>query len=195
MIKIAVDPGHGLSNVKSGRYDPGAICTDDVSGITYAEADVALDYGLSLNWLLKQAGYSTWMSRTSSAQHTPVHKRANNAKAFGCTHFVSLHLNAHVDQQANGAEVLYSRDEDAKKAKDISAAIAKVTGMKDRGPKKRTDLSVLTFKGSVILIELGFITNDSDRTKLISGREMRVQICNAIIDNLGLPEVSTEVVG
>jgi N-acetylmuramoyl-L-alanine amidase len=194
MTKIAVDPGHGLGNVRVGRYDPGAVCTDNVSGITYAEADIALDYGLSLNWLLKQAGYSTWMSRTSSGQHTPVHQRARNALAVGCSHFVSLHLNAHIDQRANGVEVLYSRDEDAKKAKDISAAIAKVTGMKDRGPKKRTDLSVLTFKGSAVLVELGFITNDFDRSKLVSGREMRIKVCNAIIDNLGLPELSTKAI-
>lgn len=42
--------------------------------------------------------------------------------------------------------------------------------MRDRKVKQRTDLAVLKFTGLAVLIELGFIANDSDRAKLLNAQ-------------------------
>jgi N-acetylmuramoyl-L-alanine amidase len=42
--------------------------------------------------------------------------------------------------------------------------------MRDRKIKQRTDLAVLKFSGVAVLVELGFIANDADRTKLLDAQ-------------------------
>ncbi|MEX0134914.1 N-acetylmuramoyl-L-alanine amidase [Bacillus nitratireducens] len=76
---------------------------------------------------------------------------------------ISYHLNAS-DGNGNGVEVLYFDQKDL--AAKVSAQLAKDIGWHDRGAKQRTDLAVL--KGTnapAILIELGFIDNESDMAK------------------------------
>lgn len=76
---------------------------------------------------------------------------------------ISYHLNAY-DGKANGVEVLYFDQKDL--AAKVSAQLAKDIGWHDRGPKQRTDLAVLKgTKAPAILIELGFIDNESDMAK------------------------------
>ncbi|PFJ19020.1 N-acetylmuramoyl-L-alanine amidase [Bacillus cereus] len=76
---------------------------------------------------------------------------------------ISFHLNA-FDGNGHGVEVLYY-DQKALAAK-ISAQLAKDIGWRDRGAKQRTDLYVLkNTKAPAILVELGFIDNDSDMAK------------------------------
>jgi N-acetylmuramoyl-L-alanine amidase len=183
-MKIAIDPGHGMSNASKNKYDPGSVVT--VGNQTFAEADIALRYAHSLNFLLKQKGISTFMTRTSSADAAPVGKRAFRAAVANCTHFISLHLNSS-DPAATGVEVLYRQDGDSALAADLSARIAMVTALKNRGPKKRTDLAVLKFAaGPSVLIELGFINRKKDRDVLLSGRDMRVAVCKEIMAALGI---------
>ena len=179
-MKICVDPGHGMSNSNSGVFDPGA--TKKVGGNTFAEADIVLRYGHTLRQLLEDAGTEVFMTRTSSADAAPVAGRATRAANAGCTRFVSLHLNSNNSAQANGIEVLF-RDavKDKPLADALQKALVKETGFKDRGTQKRTDLAVLKFKpGAAVLIELGFISNDADRSFLIAGAN-RDRICAAIV--------------
>ena len=76
---------------------------------------------------------------------------------------ISFHLNSY-NATANGVEVLYF-DQQALAAK-ISAQLAKDIGWSNRGVKERKDLYVLAkTKAPAILIELGFIDNESDMAK------------------------------
>ncbi|MEC2848121.1 N-acetylmuramoyl-L-alanine amidase [Bacillus cereus] len=76
---------------------------------------------------------------------------------------ISFHLNAS-DGNGQGVEVLYYDQKDL--AAKISAQLAKDIGWRDRGAKQRTDLAVLNgTKAPAILIELGFIDNESDMAK------------------------------
>ena len=179
--KICVDPGHGMSNSKAGVYDPGAART--VGGTTYAEADIALRYGLALRPLLQYSCADVFMTRSTAGEAAPVVTRAKRAADAGCTQFVSLHLNSNDDPQANGIEVLYRDDaKDKPLAAAILQAIVSATGLKNRGVKKRTDLAVLKFTaGPAVLIELGFISNAADR-KLLLDPAAQGRICTAIAD-------------
>jgi N-acetylmuramoyl-L-alanine amidase len=53
--------------------------------------------------------------------------------------------------------------------------------MGDRKIKLRTDLMVLKFDGTAMLIEPGFIANDDDREKLLDA-QMRDSIVRTIAD-------------
>ncbi|MGE8037818.1 N-acetylmuramoyl-L-alanine amidase [Lysinibacillus sp. NPDC093692] len=93
----------------------------------------------------------------------------------------SVHFNAaSVTDAPRGVEVLYydMKDLSAK----VSAEIAKVSGLKDRGPKQRTELYFLknTYKPA-ILIEVCFVDSQADvelYQKNFNG------ICTAIADSL-----------
>ncbi|MDG1596049.1 N-acetylmuramoyl-L-alanine amidase [Bacillus cereus] len=76
---------------------------------------------------------------------------------------ISYHLNKY-DTKANGVEVCYYDQKEL--AAKVSAQLSKDIGWRDRGPKQRTDLAVLRgTKAPAILIELGFIDNESDMAK------------------------------
>ncbi|PEP86222.1 N-acetylmuramoyl-L-alanine amidase, partial [Bacillus toyonensis] len=76
---------------------------------------------------------------------------------------ISFHLNAY-NGSANGVEVCYY-DQQSLAAK-VSAQLAKDIGWSNRGAKERKDLAVLRgTKAPAILIELGFIDNESDMAK------------------------------
>lgn len=181
--KIAIDPGHGMANKKKGVYDSGA--TASAGGEHFAEADIALRYGLTLRKFLDQAGVATFMTRTSSSDPAPVGQRASRAASAGCTHFVSLHLNSADDPKARGVEVLYrSVTKDKPLADKVQAALLAATALNDHGNDQRNDLAVLKFAGGpAILIELAFISNSKDRDFLIVGAN-RDLICAAIAAQL-----------
>lgn len=182
-MRIAIDPGHGMGNSSAGVFDPGA--TKRVGTDTFAEADIVLRYGHTLRQLLEDNGVEVFMTRTSSADSAAVGRRARRATDAGCTHFVSLHLNSSSSAQANGVEVLFRDEEkDRPLAEQLQTRLAAVTGFRNRGVNERTDLAVLRFRpGPAVLIELGFISNDGDRSFLIQGAN-RDAICRGILDVL-----------
>jgi N-acetylmuramoyl-L-alanine amidase len=165
-MKICIDPGHGMSNRQSGIYDPGA--THVENGFQFQEAAVVLRYGLALKDVFRARQVEVFMTRDDRTDHTPVGKRAGMAKSAGCSALVSLHMNDFDDDSANGIEVLYGAPGSEALAAALQAELVAVTGLRDRKIKRRTDLAVLKFDGPAVLIELGFIANDKDRTKMLA---------------------------
>ena len=185
-MKVCIDPGHGMSNRQIGIFDPGA--THVENGFLFREADITLRYGLALKDVFRSLGVDVFMTRDDSEDHAPVGSRAKMAKDSGCDVFISLHMNDFDDDSANGLEVLYRDAEDRSLAAKMQKVLIEITRMKDRKIKRRIDLAVLKFSGPVVLIELGFIANDNDRSKMINP-QMRDAITRAIgettIDHFG----------
>lgn len=177
-MKICVDAGHGMSNKKTGVFDPGAVHTEN--GFQFQEAVIALHYALTLRKAFNDAGIPVFMTRDDQEDHAPVSKRASNAKAAGCDIFISLHLNDFDSDVANGLETLFNDIADKHFAQKIQQALLDTLLLKDRKIKQRTDLAVLKFNGSAVLIELGFIANDKDRQTLLDPLK-RSEACNAIV--------------
>jgi N-acetylmuramoyl-L-alanine amidase len=178
-MKLAVDPGHGMSNVKRGVYDPGAVHKED--GFQFEEATIVLSYGLTLRDAFVSRDVEVFMTRDDQNDHAPVRERAANAKAAGAAGLISLHLNSVEDDRAHGLEVLYGSPANEPLARAMQKALIKETGFRDRAAKLRTDLAVLKFKGPAILIELGFIGNDKDREVLINPAR-RSSFCRVIAE-------------
>lgn len=182
-MKVAIDPGHGLSNRTPAVFDTGA--THQEGSTRFREADITLQYGLALNRALSDRGVGVFMTRASNDEEAPVVKRASRALQQGCDVFLSFHLNDAEDDNANGLEVLFRSDaKDKPLASRLQTVLIETTGFRDRKIKKRTDLAVLKFQGGpAVLIELGFIANDFDRTALLTD-DLRTRICNRIADIL-----------
>lgn len=108
---------------------------------------------------------------------------------------VSVHFNASEDHNGNGVEVLYVSQKDL--AAEISNAISQVSGLKNRGPKHRSDLFFLNHTAApAVLLEICFCDNQQDVVKYQTYLPL---ICEAIASVLGgdaveyppeLPEVS-----
>jgi N-acetylmuramoyl-L-alanine amidase len=176
-MKVCIDPGHGMSNRSKNVYDPGAIHMEN--GFEFQEAAIALRYGLALKDVFRARGVEVFMTRDDKTDHTPVGARAGMAQAAQCQVFVSLHLNDFDDDSANGLQVLYRDADDKALAQKLQDALVSTTQMKDRKITQRTDLAVLKFAGTAVLIELGFIANTADREKLINA-QMRDAITQTI---------------
>ena len=176
-MKVAIDPGHGMSNRQFGVFDPGA--THIENQIKHEEASIALKYGLTLRDVFRARQHEVFMTRDDNEDHAPVGQRAANAKAAGAQVFISLHLNDVDDDSANGIEVLFRGDDDKPLAQKLQTALVGVTGFKNRQIKQRNDLAVLKFQGVAVLIELGFIANDQNRETLLNPQK-RQTICETI---------------
>jgi N-acetylmuramoyl-L-alanine amidase len=176
-MKVAIDPGHGMSNRQHGRYDPGAVHVEN--GVQYQEADIALEYGRTLRDIFNKKGHQVFMTRDDKQDHAPLGQRVANARNAGAQVLLSLHLNSVEDDDANGLEVLYREPKHKDLAQDLQTSLLKITGFSDRKVKKRTDLAILKFNGAAAMIELGFIANDANRAIVINPQK-RQEICEGI---------------
>jgi N-acetylmuramoyl-L-alanine amidase len=180
-MKICVDAGHGMSAARMGLYDPGAVAA--LPSERFEEADIALDWALELGVELQARGQQVYYTRRNRLDPCPTGIRASRAQQQGCTVFVSMHANAFTTAQANGTETLYRSNASEPVARAVNTALVAAMGTKDRGPKYRDNLAVLKFSGVAILIEMGFITNDDDREKMLDS-SMRTAGVLAIASSL-----------
>ncbi|MBJ8053225.1 N-acetylmuramoyl-L-alanine amidase [Bacillus cereus] len=114
---------------------------------------------------LRALGHTVYddADEVGSTQAQNLNNIVRNSNSHDVDLVISFHLNAS-DGNGQGVEVLYYDQKDL--AAKISAQLAKDIGWSDRGAKQRTDLAVLNgTKAPAILIELGFIDNESDMAK------------------------------
>lgn len=181
-MKICIDPGHGMSNKKTGVLDPGAVSNNGI-----AEKDVALLWALTLKYYLTKAGIPVFLTRTNDTDSDPVSTRDDRAEAEGCTHFISLHCNDG-ESRATGTETYYRDTEDKNFAGVIQKMAIEVMGLRDRGLKTEHDsqhsrLAIFDFDGVACLLELGFISNSNDRTKMLDINS-RVKFAEKLVNYL-----------
>lgn len=176
MKRLCIDPGHGFGNRRPGIYDPGAVS----HGAT--EADIVLLYALAIRFIFKGAGFDVFLTRDDASDSDPVGQRDNKAKAAGCTHFISLHMNA---GGGTGTETFYRGDEDKDWAARIQGVALRAFSLPSRGLKtenlsQHDRLAVLDFDGPGCLVELGFIDSDRDRV-MIATRDSRVKFAEELL--------------
>ncbi|MEC1377420.1 N-acetylmuramoyl-L-alanine amidase [Heyndrickxia oleronia] len=174
---ITIDAGHG------GK-DPGS------SGNGLVEKDITLAVSLKVQKKLEAAGIKVVMTRTGDTYPT-LQQRINigvNAKADT---FVSIHANKFGSESANGTESYYNtkaalspRAEASKQlATFIQKRLVKALGTTDRGVKT-ADYQVITYNPlPAALIELGFLSNKSDASKLGSDNYQNLA-AQAIVDGI-----------
>ncbi len=155
---ITLDPGHGGS-------DPGAVA----NGLR--EKDINLDVSKRVEAKLKNKGIKVYMTRTTDVFHS-LSARVNKGVASGSNAFVSVHTNAASATGASGSETFYSASvgNDSKQlATFIQNRLYKAMNHPNRGVKNYGFQVIRTNPLPAALVELGFVTNQYDASKLASG--------------------------
>ena len=184
-IMIALDAGHGLSNRKSGVYEPGAVYVEEKFNLIYREADITFYYSQVLAALLETKGYGVFQTRRSIDAEVPLSSRVSMVEDENCDALISIHLNAFSSPSASGCEVLYGDyEKDADLARVLLAGVVNA-GLKirSRGIKERSELSILKYNKPAALLEIGFITNESDRENICDLIKAK-KICESIADHI-----------
>ena len=156
---IVIDPGHGGS-------DPGAI-----SGGAN-EKSITLNVSNKVADKLRRAGANVHMTRTGDTYPT-LTQRTQFAKSKFAESFISIHANS-ASASASGTEVWIDTKFNANGAESrilaqyVQNKIVQKVNMKDRGVKDSPFQVLRQNNTPAILIELGFITNSSDRYKMTS---------------------------
>ena len=173
---VIIDPGHGMSNRRSGLYDPGA-CAGG-----HSEASIAMDWANELRGILRARKIAVVRTRVDDKDPAPVGQRAAIARQYRGDIMISLHCNA-ANGTASGTETFYRGAENKTMAERLNLAVVDALYMRNRGAKTESAsqyarLAVMSFQ-PCFLIELGFIDNDEDRVKMIDP-ELRRWACQDI---------------
>ncbi|EFI34570.1 N-acetylmuramoyl-L-alanine amidase [Desulfonatronospira thiodismutans ASO3-1] len=117
---IMIDPGHG------GK-DPGAVVGN------FKEKDIALRMSKVLGRKLEQEGFDVLYTRTEDV-FVPLEERTAMANSQKADLFISVHANAHRNQNVRGFEVYYlnfAQDEDAKRvaARENAVSTQKISDL------------------------------------------------------------------
>lgn len=176
---IILDPGHGMSNRRSGRYDPGACAWDST------EAAIVMEWTNILRGILRARGYAVVRTRVDRNDPAPVGRRAAIARQYNGTLMLSLHCNA-ANGRASGTECFYRGPENKATAARFSSAVATHLGIPDRGAKTEKQsqhgtLAIMSFQ-PCFLLELGFIDNPHDNVLLTDDPDLIRTTCLALAD-------------
>lgn len=164
------------SHAGHGGVDPGAV------GNGYREADIARLYNTEYCQL---TGAINATDDTAVSVNDNLNKIVQNVNrhADGNSWSLSWHLNA-ASPAATGVEVFYYAPDNAAKAKAeaISAKLASIYGIPNRGAKPSPNFYVISnTAGHMLLIELGFITNANDVKQVLNKRSEAVRAVAAIM--------------
>ena len=194
--KIWLDAGHGGS-------DPGAMNGDR------HEADDNLRVTLAVGAKLEAAGFDVGYSRTTDV-YVDLGDRVPMAKRYGADFVISFHRNSADNPAATGLETYYHFKETTgsttyKLANTLQINIQAITGWANRGTKADGDPSAgdtglritrNSWENGIAgaLIELGFISNDSDNAIYDEKfDEMVTGLATAISETAGGQEISDAI--
>jgi len=160
---IIIDPGHG-------GHDVG---TQSTGKPRYQEKSLNLVTAQFVKSYLQQMGYRVLMTREDD-RFISLEKRTKMANEQKPVLFVSIHYNSAPSAEAQGIEVFYYQSQENKmrtnKSKKLAQAILQYTLIethaKSRGVKQGNFAVIRETNMPAILIEGGFLTNESEMQKI-----------------------------
>ncbi len=188
-MKIFIDAGHNYSGHNTGA-----------AGNGLREQDITFEVAKRLSDILRKQGIETKLSRPTletnlgTNNSSSINSRYTMANDWGADYFISIHANA---GGGTGAETLYYRDDSLDYARTIQNEYVKKMKVADRGVKYRDNIGVLKYtKMPSILIELGFIDNQTDAAMLKNQQqEMAMAIADGFYKYLGIkPDRSDKMI-
>ena len=189
---IIIDPGHGAND--SGYYDPG------VSGNGLSEDTINYSYAIALKSKLEVAGASVVLTHNEPGNYLlGLRERAYFANLVNADIFISIHCNASPSSNSNGTETYFyypdisddpyytQRDpriiDSMLLANCIQPLMVLGGGMNNNGVKGADFAVVRETAMPSVLLELGFLTNSSDVSKIANNKNSIVNgIYNGIVN-------------
>ena len=177
MKTICIDSGHGGS-------DSGAI---GVNGIK--EKDYNLLIGERVINYLKNYDVDVIPIRNND-KYVSLEDRVKTSNNNNADIFISIHCNAHTNESANGFETYsYTGNSDLQKLTHKNI-LNRIPSLRDRGIKKANYYVLKYTKANALLIECGFITNNSDYVILLNNIDnFALSIVQSIVTFLGLKQI------
>jgi len=162
---IVIDAGHG-------GWDPGKVRTDGTE-----EKTINLDISQKLQQYLEQGGANIFTTRIddsalSKKKIEDLKQRKLIANGDEIDIFISIHQNSFPNSSAKGAQVFYYKN--SENGKELAECIQnQIKQFADKGntrvPKPNSEYYILkNTKCASVIVECGFLSNDSENTKLNS---------------------------
>jgi len=151
---IVIDPGHGGSDCGATR-----------NGIY--EKNITLDVSKRVTELLRKKGYDVRMTREND-QTVSLQDRVEFSENIDPDAFVSIHVNSSNSAAPNGLETHYYKENSLQLAKTVHASMLNHISANNRGLFKSKFYVINHTTAPAILVEIGFISNASERAQLVS---------------------------
>ena len=166
---VVIDPGHG-GHDNGGQW-----------GRVY-EKHLALDTATRLEENLKRMGYQTVMTRRSD-YFISLPQRVSTANRYRNAIFVSIHFNYTWKEHVSGLETFYYNSEGQRLAQLVQSSLVRQTRTVDRNAKFARFYVIRNSKLPSILVEGGFVSNESERNRMKSAW-FREQIARGIAEGI-----------
>ncbi len=167
---IVIDPGHGGLDTGASRGN-------------VLEKDLTLDIALKLRECLRDMGFKNIIMTRSTDKTLTLDERVQIANNNNADIFISVHINASVKTEINGIETHYYSDNGYKVAKVIHKELMENVNATDRGLFKSKFYVINHTEAPAVLLELGFISNEQERSSLKSDKR-QMGSAQAIADGI-----------
>lgn len=178
---VVLDPGHG-GGADGAKY----------FGTKEKDLNFKMLYTLGKKYFDSDTSeIKAYYTRTTD-KDVNLYDRAAFAKEVGADLFVSLHMNASTSKSAQGTEVYYSSSNNSKNSSGLNSKtlatmfvnnLAKLLGTKNRGTNTAKFVVVHRNTVPAVLIELGFMSNQSDYNKITNASNQE-KVAKMIYDTL-----------
>ena len=152
---IIIDPGHGGNDTGAMRG-------------TILEKDLTLSIAKKVSNELKERGCNNVIMTRTSDTTLALADRVKIANEYKADIFVSIHINSSVKNEINGIETHYYWDRGYNVAKIIHKELMSNINAVDRGLFKSKFYVINHTEAPAVLLELGFISNEQERSMLTS---------------------------
>ncbi len=152
---IVIDAGHGGNDTGAMRGN-------------VLEKDITLDIALKLREILLDKGFNKVIMTRSGDTTLSLAQRVELANSNKADIYVSIHINASVKNEIHGIETHYYTQQGYEAAKVIHNAIKENVKAEDRGLFKSKFYVINHTEAPAVLLELGFISNNTERDALLS---------------------------
>lgn len=177
-IKIYLDAGHNPmpDPPEDPEQEPTKMWNTGAQGNGMDEADLTFEIAMLLYEMLMQDDrFEVRLSRPTAEtilgtdNSSALDFRVNDATEWGADYFISLHINSFTSSSVTGLEVYTATGDSDGYAigEKILNALVDSTKLRNRGMRDGSDLRVLqNATMPAALIEMGFISNESDAALL-----------------------------
>ncbi len=167
---IIIDPGHGGADTGAMR---GKIL----------EKDLTLQIAKRVKNILEAKGLTKVILTREQDSTLSLSDRVELANSKKADIYVSIHINASVKTEINGIETHYYSESGYDVAKIIHKELLKNIQAENRGLFKSKFYVINHTEAPAVLLELGFISNEKERTELTSD-ERQQNSAQAIADGI-----------
>lgn len=173
ILKVVIDAGHGGQDVgaigDSGQYE---------KNFTLSVAKKVV------NLLEQEPQIQVYMTRADDSFISQESRyRPKYANKLNADLFISIHGNTFSDSNVSGTETFYYHENSQTFAKAIQKHVAEATGFKDRGTTKKDLFVVKDTKMPSALIEVGYLTNPQDESKMWTD-DFQNRVATSIVEGI-----------